>query len=89
MDIMKCIKSIKASKNYSLNQIRRIDDLEAEQRMNGGNWIYIPKSEWKAKVRQQVIQEPVVATDIDEPSQHQETVSERQLKFKKRDKSKA
>lgn len=44
---MKCIKSIKATKNTEIGQITRIDDNEAEAKVKTGYWAYIPKSEWK------------------------------------------
>lgn len=45
---MKSIKAIRASKNVEVGQIKRINDVEAESRVRGGNWTYVPKSEWKA-----------------------------------------
>lgn len=45
---MKCIKCIKVAKGYELDEIRRIKDEEAEERVKGGYWKYVPKSEWKA-----------------------------------------
>ena len=44
---MKCIKSIKATKNTEIGHITRIDDVEAEAKVKTGYWAYIPKSEWK------------------------------------------
>lgn len=44
---MKCIKSIKATKNTEIGVITRIDDKEAELKVKGGYWSYISKSEWK------------------------------------------
>ena len=44
---MKCIKTIKATKNTEIGVITRIDDKEAELKVKGGYWSYIPKSEWK------------------------------------------
>jgi hypothetical protein len=82
---MKCIKNIKASKSYDLNEIRRTDDLDAEQKVKSGNWKYIPKSEWKSAVRKLVKPEPVPV--VEQPVQ-EETASEKQLKSKKRGKSK-
>ena len=31
---MKCIKCIKVAKGYELNEIRRVKDIEAEERVN-------------------------------------------------------
>ena len=44
---MKCIKSIKATKNTEVGHIVRIDDVEAEAKVKTGYWAYVPKSEWK------------------------------------------
>lgn len=44
---MKCIKSIKATKNTEIGHITRIDDVEAETKVKTGYWAYVPKSEWK------------------------------------------
>jgi hypothetical protein len=45
---MKCIKCIKVAKGYELDEIRRVSDIDAEERVKGGYWKFIPKSEWKA-----------------------------------------
>jgi len=44
---MKCIKSIKETKQNKLGVIRRINDKEAENEVKSGYWMYIPKDEWK------------------------------------------
>lgn len=44
---MKCIKSIKPTKNTEIGQIVRIDDVEAESKVKTGYWSYISKTEWK------------------------------------------
>ena len=44
---MKCIKSIKATKNTEIGHITRIDDIDAEAKVKTGYWAYVPKSEWK------------------------------------------
>ena len=48
---MKCIKSIKATKNTEIGVVTRIDDNEAESKVKGGYWAYVPKSEWKLATR--------------------------------------
>jgi len=45
---MKCIKSIKPTKNTEVGVIVRIDDIEAENKVKTGYWSYAPKSEYKA-----------------------------------------
>ena len=48
---MKCIKCIKVAKGYELDEIRRVSDIDAEERVKGGYWKFIPKSEWKLVTR--------------------------------------
>lgn len=45
---MKCIKSIKATKNTEVGVVVRIDEFEAENKVKTGYWAYAPKSEYKA-----------------------------------------
>jgi hypothetical protein len=59
---MKCIKTIKEAKSYTLGEIRRVTDIEADERVKGGYWKFVPKSEWKAakgKSKTEVITEEV------------------------------
>ena len=44
---MKCIAAIKETKSYKLGEIRRTDDIDADQKVASGVWKFIPKSEWK------------------------------------------
>ena len=48
---MKCIKSIKPTKNTEVGQIVRINDIEAESKVKTGYWAYVAKSEWKESTR--------------------------------------
>lgn len=50
---MKCIKAIKETKSYKLGEIRRTDDVDADQKVSSGVWSFIPKSEWKQSKRSQ------------------------------------
>ena len=70
---MKCIKCIKVAKGYQLDEIRRVADIDADERVKGGYWKFIPKSEWKLATRKtksvQVIEQPteeVVELSIEE-----------------------
>jgi hypothetical protein len=47
---MKCIKSIRATKDVQLGEIRRVDDKTANN-MVGSMWAYVSKSEWKLSTR--------------------------------------
>lgn len=44
---MKCIKSIKPTKNTEIGVLTKITDLEAELKVKSGYWAYAPKSEYK------------------------------------------
>ena len=70
---MKCIKCIKVAKSYQLDEIRRVTDEDADDRVKGGYWKFVPKSEWKLATRKpksvQVIEQPteeVIELSIEE-----------------------
>lgn len=44
---MKCIQSIKPTKNVAVGVIKRVNDKEADSEVKGGYWKYVPKTEWK------------------------------------------
>ena len=79
---MKCIKCIKVAKGYELDEIRRIDDKDAEDRVKGGYWKYVPKSEWKLATRKVKVNEVV---NTNEPKEEL-SIEEKKLKRKKNDK---
>lgn len=56
---MKCIKSIKETKDVVLGTIRRVDDKTANN-MVGNYWAYVSKSEWKKETRKSKPKEDVV-----------------------------
>ncbi len=61
---MKCIKCIKVAKGYELDEIRRVSDIDAEERVKGGYWKFVPKSEWKLATRKpKTVQVTDQATD--------------------------
>ena len=62
---MKCIKCIKVAKGYELDEIRRVADIDADERVKGGYWKFIPKSEWKLATRKPTKSDQVIdqATD--------------------------
>jgi hypothetical protein len=70
---MKCIKCIKVAKGYQIDEIRRVADIDADEKVKGGYWKFIPKSEWKLATRKpksvQVIEQPtegIVELSIEE-----------------------
>ena len=54
---MKCIKAIKATKYSAIGDIKRVTDIEANERVETGYWKFVPKMEWKEATRKVV--EPV------------------------------
>jgi hypothetical protein len=66
---MKCIK------NNKTGNIQRVTDKEAYN-MVGNIWSYVSKSEWKAATRKPKVEEKVELA--------KETISEKQLKRKKK-----
>lgn len=76
---MKCIKCIKVAKGYELDEIRRVSDIDADEKVKGGYWKFIPKSEWKGTLKRAVVKnDTVVSTDVAELS-----IEEKKLKRKK------
>lgn len=71
---MKCIKSVRTSKNVEVGTINRINDVDAELKVKSGYWMYVPKSEYK-KVNSSV------------KSEVETTISEKQRNHKKNKKS--
>lgn len=63
---MKCIKCIKQAKSYTIGEIRRIDDVEAEERVKGGYWKFIPKSEWKLATRKAKPEQTTYSDEVNE-----------------------
>ena len=79
---MKCIKCIKVAKGYDLDEVRRINDIDAEDKVKGGYWKFVPKSEWKAVTRKVKVNEVV---NTNEPTEEL-SIEEKKLKRKKNDK---
>jgi hypothetical protein len=76
---MKCIKCIRVAKGYEIDEIRRVSDVDADERVKGGYWKFIPKSEWKGTLKRAVVKnDTVVSTDVAELS-----IEEKKLKRKK------
>ena len=71
---MKCIKSIKATKNTEVGVYVRTTELEAEGKVKTGYWAYAPKSEYKAWKK---------GTNVQEPQSTEETTTQIKVKKKK------
>jgi hypothetical protein len=78
---MKCIKCIKVAKGYNLDEVRRVADIDADEKVKGGYWKFVPKSEWKAVTRKVKVNEVVGEQPTEELS-----IEEKKLKRKKNDK---
>ena len=79
---MKCIKCIKVAKGYELDEIRRVSDIDADEKVKGGYWKFVPKSEWKALTRKVKVNEVV---NTNEPTEEL-SIEEKKLKRKKNEK---
>ena len=76
---MKCIKCIRVAKGYEIDEIRRVSDIDADERVKGGYWKFIPKSEWKGTLKKAVVKnDTIVSPDVAELS-----IEEKKLKRKK------
>ena len=76
---MKCIKCIKVAKGYELDEIRRVSDIDADERVKGGYWKFVPKSEWKGTLKRAVVKnDTIVSPDVADLS-----IEEKKLKRKK------
>lgn len=71
---MKCIKSIKATKNTEVGVFMRTSEEEAETKVKTGFWAYAPKSEYKSWKR---------GTTTEEPQSSEETTKQIKVKKKK------
>ena len=76
---MKCIKCIKVAKGYELDEIRRVSDIDADEKVKGGYWKFIPKSEWKGTLKRAVVKNDTIVSS-DEPEL---SIEEKKLKRKK------
>ena len=56
---MKCIKAIKATKYSAIGDIKRVTDIEANEKVDTGYWKFVPKMEWKEATRGQKVEEVV------------------------------
>ena len=76
---MKCIKCIKVAKGYDLDEVRRVADIDADEKVKGGYWKFVPKSEWKGTLKRAVVKnDTIVSPDVADLS-----IEEKKLKRKK------
>ena len=77
---MKCIKCIKVAKGYDLDEVRRMDDIDANEKVKTGYWAFCPKSEWKLATRK------VKVNEVVNESTEELSIEEKKLKRKKNEK---
>jgi hypothetical protein len=80
---MKCIKAIRATKYSEVGDIKRVTDLEANEKVDTGYWAFVPKSEWKLATRKSKTE---VVEAVNEETADGVTISEKQLNKKKKSK---
>ena len=73
---MKCIKSIRATKEVELGEIKRVDNKTAHS-MVGFSWQYVSKTEWKLSRGKKVVEETTVQDIV------QDTVKVERKPYKK------
>jgi hypothetical protein len=81
---MKCIKCIKVAKGYQLDEIRRVSDEDADERVKGGYWKFISKSEWKLATRKPTKSDQVIDQATDQVVEL--SIEEKKLARKKKNK---
>jgi hypothetical protein len=78
---MKCIKATRATKYSAVGDIKRVTDVEANEKVDTGYWKFVPKMEWKEATRKS---KPVEV--VNDQITDAVTISEKQLNKKKRSK---
>jgi len=78
---MKCIKAIRATKHSAVGDIKRVTEVEADEKVSTGYWKFIPKMEWKSATRNKIVKVEVV-------TETQPENVEGKTKFKKGNKNK-
>lgn len=77
---MKCIKSIKETKSNKLGQILRTSDDDAKEKVRGGFWVYVQKSEWKGSKTNQTEQSEVQVEKKKKGKSKKELKTEKKIK---------
>ena len=83
---MKCIQAIRAGKYSDLGDIKRVDDIDAQEKVTSGYWKFIPKSDWKMATRKSapvVVESTKTISDNIIKEHGEEIISEKQLRRKK------
>lgn len=77
---MKCIKSIRQTKETSLGETKRVDDKTAHN-MVGNLWQYISKTEWKKSIGKVIVDQVT-----DESTDQKEKKTNKKVKSLKKNK---
>ena len=88
---MKCIKAIRATKHSDIGDIKRLTEVEADEKVSTGYWKFVPKMEWKEATRGKKVEAvreelPANVEGSTEFNSANQTISEKQLNKKKRSK---
>jgi hypothetical protein len=86
---MKCIKSVKQTKVTKLGEIIRTTDEDAIEKVKGGFWVYVPKSDWKGvnqtnKSKETTKSEEVSVADEETTTKKKKGASKKELKQEKK-----
>jgi hypothetical protein len=77
---MKCIQAIRETKYSSVGDIKRVTEVEADEKVSTGYWKFVPKMEWKLATRKQKVE------TVNDQITDAVTISEKQLNKKKKNK---
>ena len=77
---MKCIQAIRETKYSSVGDIKRVTEVEADEKVSTGYWKFVPKMEWKLATRKQKVE------TVNDQITDAVTISEKQLNKKKKSK---
>ena len=80
---MKCIQAIRETKYSSVGDIKRVTEVEADEKVSTGYWKFVPKMEWKLATRKSKAE---VVEAVNDQITDAVTISEKQLNKKKRSK---
>ena len=62
---MKCIKAIKSTKYSEIGDMKRVSEAEAEEKVETGYWVYVPKSEYKQSSSSQKVDSNTIIVEDD------------------------
>ena len=80
---MKCIKSVKQTKQVNLGDIIRTSDEDAMEKVKGGNWVYASKMEWKSLKTTPKVEKKEVEVEVKE----KKGKTKKELKIEKKSKT--